>query len=124
MTRYLMGAVLFLQMSTSVVLADDEGEEPVAEQEPTVQIAPPLNPGVEALLDCISWAESRDTPSAYNPKSGAAGQFQFTYPTWMETPQGRAGMSRYDPVAARSAARWMIGQGLKRRWTVVQIGLC
>jgi hypothetical protein len=77
---------------------------------------------VDDLLDCLSWQESRDDPSAYNRRSGAAGQFQFMFSTWMTTPQGRAGLSRYDAWAARSAARWMIGQGRLREWSTW--GLC
>lgn len=72
---------------------------------------------VDDVLDCLSWQESRDDPSAYNRRSGAAGQFQFLYGTWMTTPQGRAGLSRYDPWAARAAARWMINAGRLHEWS-------
>lgn len=85
---------------------------------------PPLNSAVEKRLDCISWHESRHTPSARNPTSGAAGQYQFLLSTWRGTPQGRAGLSPYDPVASREAARWMISQGRIREWVPVQRGLC
>lgn len=86
--------------------------------------AAPLNRAVENRLDCISWFESRHTPSATNPSSKAAGQYQFLWSTWNGTPQGRAGLSPYDPVAAREAARWMIAQGRVREWVPVQRGLC
>jgi hypothetical protein len=79
---------------------------------------------VEARLDCIAWFESRGDASARNPRSGAAGLFQFLPGTWAGTPQGRAGASVYDPLAARAAARWMLAQGRAREWTVVQNGLC
>lgn len=69
------------------------------------------------VLDCLSWQEARDDPQAYNPRSGAAGLFQFLFSTWMTTPQGRAGLSRYDPGAARSAARWMIAEGRLHEWS-------
>lgn len=85
---------------------------------------PSLDPAIERRLDCISWHESRHTPSARNPLSGAAGQYQFLLSTWRSTPQGRAGLSPYDPVAAREAARWMIAQGRIREWVPVQLGLC
>jgi len=86
--------------------------------------SPPLNAAVERRLDCISWQESRDTPSATNPRTGAAGLFQFLRSTWAGTPQGRAGRSPYDPGAAREAARWMVGQGRIGEWSVVTAGLC
>ena len=83
-----------------------------------------VNAAVEARLDCISWYESRHTPSARNPRSGAAGQYQYLWSTWMTTPQGKAGYSPYDPVASREASRWMIAQGRVREWDVVRLGLC
>lgn len=86
--------------------------------------APPQKSALERRLDCIAWFESRDTPGARNPRSGAAGLFQFLPSTWRTTPQGKAGLSVYDPVAARDAARWMIGQGRIREWEVVTRGLC
>jgi len=85
---------------------------------------PPPRDGVDQLLDCLSWHESRHTPSARNPRSGAAGQYQFLPSTWAGTPQGKAGLSPFDPVAARAAARWMVNQGRKREWVPVQLGLC
>lgn len=76
---------------------------------------------VDTLLDCLSWYESRHTPSARNPRSGAAGQWQFLPSTWAGTPQGKAGASPYDPLAARAAARWMVGQGRAREWAVLPL---
>lgn len=86
--------------------------------------APPQSAAVERLLDCISWYESKHTPGATNPTSKAAGQYQFLWSTWAGTPQGRAGLSPYDPLAARAAARWMINQGRKGEWVPVARGLC
>ena len=87
-------------------------------------IKPAIPPAVERRLDCIAWYESKDTPGATNPISKAAGLFQFLWSTWRGTPQGKAGMSPYDPIAARSAARWMLNQGRAREWVAVQRGLC
>lgn len=75
-------------------------------------------------LACIAYAESRNNPNATNPQSGAAGLFQFLPSTWRTTPQGRAGLSVYDPVAATSAAEWMVAQGRIREWSVVTMGIC
>lgn len=99
----------------------------------TGELAPPLSPSqagvalgpptgaasvsLERLIDCLAWAESRNTPSARNPRSGASGLLQFMPGTFASTPQGKAGLSIWDPVAQRAAARWMIGQGRLREWT-------
>jgi len=80
----------------------------------SVEVAAP-DP-LDRLVDCLAWAESRGDPQAYNRTSGAAGLLQFLYGTWLGTPQGQAGFSRYDPVASRAAAKWMIGQGRLREW--------
>ena len=87
--------------------ASSESVEQVSEPDP-----------LDDLLDCLAWFESRGNPGAYNARSGAAGSFQFLLGTWLGTPQGRAGLSRYDPAAARAAARWMIGQGRLKEWAV------
>jgi len=86
--------------------------------------APPLNPAIERRLDCIMHYESGGFAGATNPYSKAAGAYQFLWSTWAGTPEGRAGLSPYDPVAARSAARWMLQQGRAREWVPVQRGLC
>jgi hypothetical protein len=80
------------------------------------ELAAPIAPYLERLLNCLSWHESRGYPGAYNRYSGASGEFQFLPSTWRTTPQGRAGLSPFDPVAARAATIWMIGQGRLREW--------
>lgn len=75
-------------------------------------------------LACIAWAESHNDPNATNRYSGAAGLFQFLLSTWLTTPQGRAGLSRYDSAAATTAAAWMVSVGRIREWSVVQMGIC
>lgn len=75
-------------------------------------------------LACIARVESHNDPDARNPRSGAAGLFQFLLSTWMTTPQGKAGLSRYDPVAATDAAQWMVNQGRIREWQAVTMGYC
>jgi len=89
--------------------------------------APPVLvrvPAIEQRLDCIQRYESGGYAGAYNRSSGASGPFQFLGATWRSTPQGRAGMSVFDPVAAREAARWMLSQGRAREWVPVQQGRC
>ena len=99
--------------------AGGSGED-VAEAEP----APVLNVAVEKRLDCIAYYESKGYAGAVNRSSGASGLFQFLPSTWRTTPQGRAGLSVFDPVAARNAARWMLEQGRAREWVPVARGLC
>jgi hypothetical protein len=93
----------------------EETTDATAEPE-AVPVAPERD-WVDRVMDCLSWAESRNVPTAVNPRSGASGLFQFLLSTWMTTPQGRAGYSRFDPVASREATRWMIGQGRGREWS-------
>jgi hypothetical protein len=95
----------------SVLVAQETVDEPEA-----IPVAPARD-WVDNVMDCLSWAESRNVPTAVNPRSGASGLFQFLLSTWMTTPQGRAGYSRFDPVASREATRWMIGQGRGREWS-------
>lgn len=75
-------------------------------------------------LACIAWVESRNDPNATNRWSRAAGLFQFLPSTWRTTPQGRAGLSPYDPSAALAAAEWMVSQGRVREWVAVSGGFC
>src|SRR5262252_3434131 len=75
-------------------------------------------------IECIVHYESGGDPNAYSRSSGAAGLGQFRLGTWMSTPQGRAGLSRYAPAAARAAMAWMLSQGRAREWVPVQKGLC
>ena len=48
-----------------------------------------------------SSADTRGEPSAgaANPTSSAGGRAQYLESTWRSTPEGRAGLSRFDPVA-------------------------
>lgn len=121
MALILVGLIL---ISSSV--ADGAPEQ--AQDEPdvveVVEAAEPVNVTIERRLDCLSFYESHGNPSATNPTSKAAGEFQFLWSTWATTPQGRAGLSPYDPLAARNAARWMLNQGRAHEWVPVQRGLC
>jgi hypothetical protein len=83
---------------------------------------PPPRDALDTLVDCLAWHESRGFAGAYNRRSGASGLLQFLPSTFAQTPQGRAGLSVFDPAAARAAAKWMIGQGRLREWTTA--GLC
>lgn len=64
----------------------------------------------------VSWCESRWDPAAYNRRSGASGLFQFLPSTWMATPQGRAGLSPFDPYANAAAAAWLYRTAGPSQW--------
>jgi hypothetical protein len=129
MARHVVASVMVLSsllgLAKPAAAADEGGEPPdVEEVEVATAPEPALNPAVERRLDCIAYYESKGYAGAVNRSSGASGLFQFLPSTWRTTPQGRAGLSVFDPVAARSAARWMLEQGRAREWVPVQRGLC
>jgi hypothetical protein len=103
---------------TPVVVDDaqDQVVEAVVEQ-PVVVVENPR-------LACIRRVESHNDPNATNRYSGAMGLYQFLPSTWRTTPQGRAGLSAYDPVAATAAANWMLSVGRAREWVAVSGGWC
>ena len=75
-------------------------------------------PGLARRLDCMIQRESAWDPGAVSPGGRYVGLAQFDYPTWMSTPQGRAGASRYEPYASIDAMAWgtqHLGWG---RWPV------
>ncbi|HEY2592522.1 MAG TPA: hypothetical protein VGK33_01325 [Chloroflexota bacterium] len=73
---------------------------------------------------CIIRVESRGDASALNPRSRAAGLGQFLPSTWNTTPQGRAGLSVYNPDANRAAISWMISVGRAKEFDAVRFGGC
>jgi hypothetical protein len=125
-----MATLTALAMLVTVASVDGAGVAPAAavampavedapDEAPELEVAvePVQRDWVDRVMDCLAWAESRNVPTAVNPRSGASGLFQFLLSTWMTTPQGRAGYSRFDPVASREATRWMIGQNRGREWS-------
>jgi hypothetical protein len=79
---------------------------------------------LERRVDCVIWLESHGNPRAVNPRSGASGLGQFLPSTWRTTPQGRAGLSIFDPIANREAVRWMLLAGRAREFVAVSGGWC
>jgi len=73
---------------------------------------------------CIIRFESRGNPNAVNPRSGASGLGQFLRSTWLSTPQGKAGLSVFDPAANLAAIEWMLSVGRAREWVAVTAGGC
>ncbi|HYJ45998.1 MAG TPA: transglycosylase SLT domain-containing protein [Pyrinomonadaceae bacterium] len=54
----------------------------------------------------IAWRESKFQPGARSKSGRYVGLYQFDLVTWRNTPEGRAGLSREDPVANINAAHW------------------
>lgn len=112
-------------------LAIDEGDPPAIEPVPEEAVAEPVVPEPVLLaprdylyanhanarkLDCMIRGESSWDPYARSgPYLGLA---QFDPPTWMETPQGRAGRVRTDPYAAIDAMAWGVVNLGYGRWPV------
>jgi hypothetical protein len=101
------------------VVNQDDAQDQVVEAvvEPVVVVENPR-------LACIRRVESHNDPNATNRYSGAMGLYQFLPSTWRTTPQGRAGLSAYDPVAATAAANWMLSVGRAREWDAVRFYGC
>ena len=73
-------------------------------------------PSLARRLDCMIQGESSWNPSAVaGPYVGLA---QFDYSTWLSTPPGRAGLSRYDPYASIDGMAWGTQHLGWSRWPV------
>jgi hypothetical protein len=75
-------------------------------------------PGQARRLDCMIRGESTWKPGAVGYRGWYVGLAQFDSGTWMETPQGRAGLSRYDPYASIDAMAWGVTHLGYGRWPV------
>jgi hypothetical protein len=73
----------------------------------------------EAWLRRVAFCESRFLPWARNPRSGAAGLFQYMPRTWawMSGQAGWGGASPYDPYASADVAAWAFSVGLSSHWS-------
>lgn len=105
-------------------LAADEGDvatdDVVEAPAPVVVLSPReylyANYAAARKLDCMIRLESTWQPWARSgPYLGLA---QFDVPTWMSTPQGRAGLSRTDPYASIDAMAWGVVHLGYGRWPV------
>lgn len=90
---------------------------------PPSSASTPSTPPVSGRVACIIRVESHNDPRARNP-SGAAGLGQFLPSTWATTPQGKAGMSVYDPVANTAAINYMLQAGRAREFDAVRYYGC
>ena len=131
----LLAAMLVTQTLTNGIDTMPAESEPVADEVEEVEApaVPSLTPRqylyasypfLARRLDCVIARESKWDPSATNRRSGAAGLAQFLLSTWLTTPPGRAGHSRYDPYANLDGAAWLATNVGWRQWQVVTFGYC
>ena len=66
----------------------------------------------------IAWRESKFQPGARSKTGRYVGLYQFDLVTWRNTPEGRAGMRREDPVANINAAHWHMKKRGFQAWAV------
>jgi hypothetical protein len=95
-----------------------EADEPEEEAQPVLP-APRAYlyrsyPAQAPVLDCIINRES--TWNAYARSGPYVGLAQFDGSTWMETPQGKRGLSRTDPYASIDALAWGVVHLGYGRW--------
>jgi hypothetical protein len=126
----LLSATL-LVLSAHTAHARDVGDDPVPvvvddaqDQAVEAVVEQPVVVAENPRLACIRRIESHNDPNATNRYSGAMGLYQFLPSTWRTTPQGRQGLSAYDPVAATAAANWMLSVGRAREWDAVRFYGC
>ena len=72
----------------------------------------------EAKVVHIAWRESRFKPAARSRSGRYVGIYQFDLVTWRNTPEGRAGLRREDPVANINAAHWHMKKRGFQAWAV------
>lgn len=66
----------------------------------------------------IAWRESKFQPTARSKSGRYVGLYQFDLVTWHNTPEGRAGLRREDPVANINAAHWHMKAYGFQAWAV------
>lgn len=72
----------------------------------------------EAKVLHIAWRESKFKPTARSKSGRYVGIYQFDLVTWRNTPEGRAGLRREDPVANINAAHWHMKKRGFQAWAV------
>jgi hypothetical protein len=81
-------------------------------------------PAIARRLDCVIARESRWSPSAQNPRSSAGGLAQILLSTWLSTPQGKRGESRFDAYSNIDGAAWLATSGGGWRHWAATVGGC
>src|SRR5215471_1746339 len=94
-------------------VADDLDEAPAATPHEYLYATYPT---LARRLDCMIQGESSWIPTAVGYRGWYVGLAQFDLPTWYDTPQGKAGASRYDPYASIDAMAWGVKNLGYGRW--------
>jgi hypothetical protein len=81
-------------------------------------------PDLAPRLDCIISGESGWEPSQQNARTRAAGLAQFVPSTWAATPEGKQGLSPFEPLANIDAAIWLARTRGWTQWQVYTNGQC
>ena len=66
----------------------------------------------------IAWRESKFKPEARSKSGRYVGIYQFDITTWRNTPEGRAGLRREDPLANINAAHWHMKEYGFQAWAL------
>ena len=114
MAYVLAAALLVAQVGGDVGPDDDAGFVPASPREYLYTEYPSL----ARKLDCMIRRESTWYPAAVGAGGRYVGLAQFDYPTWLETPQGQSGASRWDPYASIDAMAWGVVHLGYYRWPV------
>lgn len=72
----------------------------------------------------IAWRESKFKPEARSKSGRYVGLYQFDLVTWRNTPEGRAGLRREDPVANINAAHWHMKEYGFQAWAMGGASAC
>ena len=73
----------------------------------------------EEKVVSIAWRESKFKPAVRSKTGKYVGIYQFDLVTWRNTPEGRSGFRREDPVANINAAHWHMKKYGFSAWRVV-----
>ncbi len=82
------------------------------------------DPLLAPRLDCIISGESGWKPWQQNVRTRAAGLAQFVPSTWAATPEGKQGLSPFEPLANIDAAIWLARTRGWTQWQVYSEGAC
>lgn len=113
--------------STAVELSATPPPGPVERWRPLVRLHFP--PGEVETALCLIRAESQGNPTADNPRSSAAGLWQFIRSTWNTVARNLDGPAYstgapYNPRLATRYAAWLWSQDGWGHWSPYQRGEC
>jgi len=120
----LAGALLLSSLSSDGAPVLETEEVPVPAVLSPRQYLFASYPSIAPRMACVIQKESRWDPVAQNPYSGAAGLTQILLSTWLTTPPGRRGESRFNAYSNLDGAAWLVTAGGGWRHWAATIGGC